>query len=361
MWSALVIRALQSDAVSQVLSKRSDEELVTQTPDSPHPVKDGFGLAALIINWILAVSVSLTLTYTLYNLFPILTIVEDDSPSTSYSPVPTSNKQDEELEELTSMDGKDTFIDAEEGSSTPRSKPITSSVRSIYFHLLSISGGRSLFRGCVCYMAHAASVLVIGLSFGLLPFVPDIVAFTVAGLLTIPLETAWTHIVISKPSEKRFWRRLPKFGPAFRATALPTVVVYVVEWLTQNLPLSLALGLYGQTPDPQAAFPWMLLLLLYLLASVFLVLPLQMVLVRAQASLLPDDEQTIVPFDRAFKLNKVEGKGYMSMLDAWRSFSRPAWVRLLKLYAKGFAIMTVVHFGLIALAAVEFFIIYRVF
>ncbi len=78
-----------------------------------------------------------------------------------------------------------------------------------------------------------------------------------------------------------------------------------------------------------------------LLLTILLWIPASVVLTRVQASLLPDTEETIVPFDRSFggKIvpEIVGGSGAIGIVDAWTTFDRSSWIRLIKAYVKVFA------------------------
>ena len=66
--------------------------------------------------------------------------------------------------------------------------------------------------------------------------------------------------------------------------------------------------------------------------------------------MLPDDANTLVPLDSSIRSQKQEQMGFMSWLHAWRMFSRAAWVRMVKVYAKIFVttiLVELVAFGLI--------------
>ena len=80
---------------------------------------------------------------------------------------------------------------------------------------------------------------------------------------------------------------------------------------------------------------------------------------RVQASLLPEEEETIIPFDRSFG-GKVEpkivgGTGAVSMVDAWKSFDIATCIRLVKLYVKIFVIeiATTVLFTMVGVAELK--------
>ena len=59
---------------------------------------------------------------------------------------------------------------------------------------------------------------------------------------------------------------------------------------------------------------------------------------RLQASLLPEDDEPIVPFDRTFGGKVVPaiigGSGMIGMRDAWKTFDWNAIVRVVKVYVK---------------------------
>lgn len=281
--------------------------------------------------------------YTLQHVFPTLAIVEDPSPP-AYEPVSLNDDAQSLAEENAPV-----ADEAARGGSQARL--ITSSVRSTYRTLTAISGFRSLFRGLACYFALTFASSVV---FGILSstFVPSLIAAPISAVALVQVYTAWTHIVISTPSSKTFWQRLPPFKKAFQATALPVVMFFFAKELSTFVPKMLAYGMSMNLPNPKqpGVIPegdkndiWkaVLVLLLALVMNIFLVIPTQVILTRVQASLLPDEDDTIVPFDRSFQ-GKVEpaivgGKGFVTIKDAWQSFPRASWIRLVKLYVKIFA------------------------
>jgi len=79
---------------------------------------------------------------------------------------------------------------------------------------------------------------------------------------------------------------------------------------------------------------------------ILLEVPATVTVVRVAASMLPEDYETIVPFDRSFggKVTPVilGGAGKIGMLEAWKSFSWSSRIRLIKLVGKVFAIIVAV-------------------
>ncbi|KAI1812759.1 ubiquitin carrier protein [Poronia punctata] len=303
--------------------------------------------AVLLLNLIVFLPVTLIVTYTFQHVYPTLAIVEDPSP-----PTYVSLQDDERLND--------------EYSSAPSEPPVvTASLRSTHRAVYAAGGWRSLFRGFTAYI-----FLVIVRGFVSIIFVgagvPPVIVVPLVSLVLVQPYAVWTHMIISAgPNPRPFWKRLPPFKRTFEATALPVLLYVLANEVTTFIPLLLA-GLLGmniwdpENPNalPQAdkhdAWKGFLVLLCAILTHVFFVIPAQVVLTRVQASFLPEEEDTIVPFDRTFG-GKVEpaivsGKGYVNMSDAWKSFSRASWVRLVKLYLKIFAIvvaLTMIWAGII--------------
>ncbi|KAI5925244.1 putative ubiquitin conjugating enzyme [Camillea tinctor] len=301
----------------------------------------GWAWGVLFLDFIVFLPFFLVVNYTFQHVFSTLAIIEDPSPP-AYEPL--------SLNDDTQSFAEDNAPVADEAAAGGETRAVTSSFRGIYRTLISVGGWRSLFRGGACWFAASmATAFLYGIFTA--AWVPALVAAPLSALALVQLYTAWTHIVISTPSPKRFWHRLPPFKKAFQATALPVVVYFLALELTSFLPKGLAylIGMTtwdasqpGTIPEGDVNDIWkaVIVLLVSLVLHIFLVIPAQVVLTRVQASLLPEEDDTIVPFDRSFQ-SKVEpaivgGKGFVSMIDAWKTFSRASWTRLVKLYLKIF-------------------------
>lgn len=161
----------------------------------------------------------------------------------------------------------------------------------------------------------------------------------------------WTHVVMSNPSSKSWWRRFPSWK-AGNKILLPTAIWATAEQLAIYVP-TVIFGIYGlnrYAEDPShyhevapeafandiiSVFTCVLVALFIVFAIVF---PAEVTLTRVQASMLPEEDESIVPFDRSFG-GKVEpevvgGIGCVGMLDAWKTFDWAARIRLIKLYVK---------------------------
>ena len=92
---------------------------------------------------------------------------------------------------------------------------------------------------------------------------------------------------------------------------------------------------------------------------VLIVIPADVTLKRVQASMLPEEDESIVPFDRTFagkvKPEILGGSGAVSMLDAWKSFDKSARIRLMKLYLKVFlvSVLTSIMFAMILVGEIK--------
>lgn len=293
-------------------------------------------------------------------------MVEDPSPP-AYEPV-SLNDDTQSLP----GDAAASPLEADEAGGAPHAA-ITSSLRATHRTLRGISGWASYLRGLGAWAAMFAGTMLI---YGALTAarVPSLLAGPVSAVALLPLYTAWVHVVISAPSPRPFWRRLPPFARTFRAAAAPVLLYFFALELSSLVPglVGRAVGLPqwsaaqpGTVPEAGAADVWKALLVFCLAAAlkVFLVVPAHVVLTRVQASLLPEEDETIVPFDRSFR-GKLEpavvgGSGYVSVRDAWATFDRASWVRLVKLLAKLFAVGFVVGLAWMAVVVPELFVILR--
>lgn len=115
----------------------------------------------------------------------------------------------------------------------------------------------------------------------------------------------------------------------------------------------------GSVPQFNGHLVWqsLVIILVTIASAVLLVIPAEVILVRVQASLLPADADTIVPFDRSFG-GKVEpevvtGRGYVDFQTAWVTFERASWVRLYKLLAKIVAVTFAMYALVLAIVLPE--------
>ncbi|KAF7558975.1 hypothetical protein G7046_g5171 [Stylonectria norvegica] len=328
--------------VGHALWKRAVEE----GQDAEYELPAWAGLVYLL-DLIILLPIFLVISYTFKQVYPVLAIIEDENPP-AYEPV--------------SLNDDGASLAEESPIAVSGSKPtngaagtVTSSFRAIHRVLLANGGVRAYFRGFTCLFAqNILTGLLMGIFTGVFGGLFTPVATLIAGLTLVQYSTAWVHIVITRPSPLHFWSRLPPFKRTFEATWKAVGAYWLATELAKWIPFVFAKILHFSiprfTPGQPTEIPqsngqvWkgLVLLAIGFTCQVFITIPAHVILVRVQASLLPDEEDTIVPFDRSFEglvePAVVGGLGYVTLKSAWATFSRAAWRRLVILYVKIFAV-----------------------
>ena len=237
----------------------------------------------------------------------------------------------------------------------PSDQPVTTSVRGTYRLLKSHGGYAAFLRGFGCIVVYGvAQSIVYGILSSLLPRVLAPFATILSMLCVVQLGAAWVHIIITPKSPLHFWQRLPPFGKTFRATYAATLLYFVAKEASAYAPYLVAkiCGLtipdfskpheewgedYGDSKKSWVVVP---IVLTSIVTWALLQIPSRVVLVRIQASLLPPEAHTIVPFDRSFG-GRVEpvvvgGKGYATIKEAIATFGLGSWKRLYMMCIKIF-------------------------
>jgi tetrahydromethanopterin S-methyltransferase subunit F len=273
-------------------------------------------------------------------LIATLAAVEDTNPDIyvriASNPDPTKPNDDDE--------------DAELATPTPP-KPITSKLRTTVKHLRSRAGFWSRFRGMSMFLAYSglrgflsAWMPVSTTSFGYQFFVQSFVSVALANW-----QMAWVHIIISEPSPKRFYQRIPSWRDWIKiapAAALENVLSCAAFFL----PMSVAsffgwfnvAGNDNDVPSMVTFYRFMGASVIPAILAMLLSIPARVIFIRVAASMLPEEDETIVPFDRSFG-GKVSpaitgGSGKIGLMDAWTTFDWSARVRFAKVIGKTFAI-----------------------
>ncbi|KIW23967.1 uncharacterized protein PV07_09709 [Cladophialophora immunda] len=296
--------------------------------------------------------------YTYGHLLPILCMVE--SPETeAYVPVGTIEPTDPPAYSATPApkpahgqpDGPEDDTDGDAEVLLVRNKPFTASIRQTILHLRARAGYWSRFRGLSMFLAwNMVGGFLISIIANIFPNRLGIaVAAIIAETALATWHMAWVHIVISEPSEKRWYKRIPTLR------TWPKIAPAVALWATTHqvvaiLPM-LVCGSFGSlkhmdNPDykpgrkdlyavgGQGILGFSLMVALFVLLQI----PATVTLVRVAASMLPEEDETIVPFDRTFGGKTtpaiIGGQGKIGLVEAWRSFSWESRMRLLRLMAK---------------------------
>lgn len=237
-------------------------------------------------------------------------------------------------------------------------KPITSSIRATIKHVVAHAGRFARFRGYRIYAVHSLLVALCSTFFSAaLPRVPGqaILVAAISGAAVANVHAAWTHKVVSMPNDKTFLQRLPAKSN-WKVLALPAALTaampYISLYLSCGVAMLMGLHKLDQENIPEytgmqiacLALRMLVVVVFAIVCTLFLCLPAMVTLVRIEASILPEDEDTIIPFDRTFGgkvvSRMVGGTGKIGFLDAWRSFNWEARRRLIKLFVKVFFILT---------------------
>lgn len=171
----------------------------------------------------------------------------------------------------------------------------------------------------------------------------------------------WIHVIISEPSSKRWYERIPrpflrtwkKIAPAVAIWAVSSQVVTILPLLVTN-----SFGVLRRLGDPdydpgmkdayagtgQLFFAMLLTVALFVLLQI----PATVAMVRVAASMLPEEDETIVPFDRTFggltTPEIIGGQGKIGIVEAWKSFNGECRRRLLRTVIKVAAIIVATWF-----------------
>lgn len=325
-----------------------------------------------VINVILFLPMVFIILYTFNHVFPALAMVEDDGAE--YEPVPLVEDEDSAGTEP----GAKNVVTRDAERLSLSNGPVTSSLRATHRLFRANGGFGASSRGYLCL---SASTVATGVLCGIFAsamgpiFAP--VAVLLASLALVQLSTTWVHIIITRRSSADFWRRLPPFRRTFDATALPTVIYWLAIQAANILPIALIylLGITvpgmkdssGRDRDahmtPEAwktaqSLKAIVVVIVTIAVGLGFIIPAQTILIRVQASLLPESEDTIVAFDRSFggavSPTILGGKGYATVADAWRSLTVSAWRRLLGLYVKIIFVNIFAMLGISLVIGLEF-------
>jgi hypothetical protein len=159
----------------------------------------------------------------------------------------------------------------------------------------------------------------------------------------------WTHTVVSEPSSLTWAQRLSQTDRnTWRALALPSFVHSIAEIATYGLPVAMFLfvgpEITNEMDNEHLLARGAVSLLAFVMLNVLILLPATVTRTRVEASFLPEDTNTIVPFDRTFNgainMLSLDTRAARKSLfiEAWRSFDMASRIRLVRFYVKEAAI-----------------------
>ncbi|OPB44686.1 hypothetical protein A0O28_0030050 [Trichoderma guizhouense] len=292
----------------------------------------------LLFDFTIFLPIIIVLNYTLPHVYPVFAITQDEEPIGHDSP---------NLNDVTNRP-----------SPTSPSRTNTSSPSAIYRLLVKNGGILANFRGLTLALLQSITTSgLIGYYGRFLGFKYHIVARLLRSLLMVQFSTLWLHLVIAQ-TDRPFWSRVPPFKRTLQATWRATILHWAAVEFTGLFPSMVASRMNIDWPSPglfgpdntysfrldmaagDAVFYFKCAAVIFatVVGSIFFVVPSQVVLLRIQASLLPVEDSTIIPFDRSFKGRvqpaRTNGRDYATISDAWRSFSWANWQGLIILSFK---------------------------
>jgi uncharacterized membrane protein YidH (DUF202 family) len=324
-----------------------------------------WGVAVVYVSIFVASTFVTLVSYMLNEVVTTLCMIE--SPMAAITVSPSTQEPSDKEEE------KETLLETGPTITLVNQKPITSSIRGTLRHLVANAGRFARFRGFRIHAVYSLLSSVVAIFFsGALPMVPgqSIVAAGLSGAILANIHAAWTHKVVGMPTEKTLWQRIPAKSH-WKTLALPATIHAVMPYISLYMTIGVAmlLGLHKlEQENMKTCAQWtglcvrfVALIIFSIACTLFLCLPAVVTLVRIEASILPEDQDTIIPFDRTFGGKVVSklmgGTGIVGFLDAWKSFNWEARRRLIKTYAKSFAIMMAIMLVVVHVLLFEIFVI----
>ncbi|KAI4654277.1 uncharacterized protein J4E78_007322 [Alternaria triticimaculans] len=324
-----------------------------------------WGVVVIYISiFVASVAISL-ISYMLNEVVTTLCMVESPMAAITVSPTTyePSDKEDE----------KETLLETGPTITLVNQKPITSSIRATLRHLVANAGRFARFRGFRIHVLYSFLAGIVSTFFnGALPMVPGqpIIVAGITGAVLANVHAVWTHKVVGMPTEQSLWQRMPSKSN-WKTLAVPATIASVMPYISLYLSFGVAMlmGLHKLEQEKiSSCAAWtglavriLTLFVFVIVCTLFLCLPAMVTLIRIEASILPEDQDTIVPFDRTFGGKVVSkmmgGTGVVGFLDAWRSFNWEARRRLIKLFFKNFFIIVGIFIVIAHVLAAEAFVI----
>lgn len=288
-----------------------------------------------------------------------LATIEDTNPDIyvriATEPDPTKPTNDEDPELVTA---------------TPP-KPITSKLRTAVKHLRSRAGFWSRFRGMSMFIVYLGANGFIG---ALIPinsssYLHQFLLQSIASLLLATWQMAWVHIVISEPSPKRFYQRIPsyrtwpKIAPAAALQGTMIAAAFFIPMAIAKFAGWLDVSGDQEIPPIVAIYRFLGVCVIPGILAFLVSMPAHVIFVRVAASMLPEEYETIVPFDRSFG-GKVSpaitgGSGKIGLWDAWATFDWAARVRFVKIVGKTLAMEVALGIFAALVLGGQIFVMYK--
>ena len=250
-----------------------------------------------------------------------------------------------------------------------KEEPLTASMRNTVRHLISIGGAGARWRGLgasiTYHIAHSVCMNLVCAMFGqssptIYARIPYCVAWILSGVFLSTIHATWTQVMISQPSALPWWKRISGGRQMYKALILPSLVYAVAQLALVMIPFAIfsafapavAYGREFVAEDQKRAIAGAISALgAAFFIGLAVVLPASVTLTRVEASLLPEDQEIIVNFDRtlggaAISSTRLATSDYTAMfVGAWKSFDRASRARLIKFYVKMSLLLSFIVFA----------------
>jgi hypothetical protein len=364
----LARRAMSHPQTTTFVKRAMNGDGLGRNPNDPNDVPI-WGVV-LVYTTIFAAFVGISLiSYMLNEVVVTLCMVESPTAAITLSETPSTTAASDKED----ADEKETLLETGPTVTLVNQKPITSSIRATVRHLVAHAGRFARFRG---YKIHVLYSLLSGITAtffsGALPNMPGqaILGAALTGALLANLHAAWTHKVVGMPTQTSLLAHIPAKAH-WKTLAVPAALKAVMPFISLYLTAGVAMLFSLHTVEPHSPMTCaqtigliarvLAVVVFAVSCTLFLCLPAMVTLARIEASLLPEDRDTIVPFDRTFGGKVVSkmmgGTGVVGFLDAWRSFNWEARRRLIKLMAKNFFIVVGMFVVVLHVVVLEAFVI----
>ncbi|KAH7384461.1 hypothetical protein BKA66DRAFT_462241 [Pyrenochaeta sp. MPI-SDFR-AT-0127] len=348
-----------SHSTTTSLVKRS---LYAQDGNGHEVEVPAWGMVLLFVSFMATMMFVSLVSYMLQQVVATLCMVE--SPVAAITISPSTHEPGDAAE-------KEGLLETGPAITLVHQKPITSSIRATIKHLVANAGRWARFRGIKIHFLYAFSFSFLAQTLtAVLPNIPGqpVLVAGLSGAALANLHASWTHKVVGMPTDKSFWQRIPSKSnwktlalPAAIEAAMPYISLYLIAGLAFLFRLHKLdqenLADYNGAQWASLIVRMISIFILAISCTLFLCLPAIVTLVRIEASILPEDQDTIIPFDRTFGGKVVSrilgGTGVVGFLDAWRSFNWEARRRLIKLFIKVFMIMSALVFIIVHVLVFE--------
>jgi hypothetical protein len=207
----------------------------------------------------------------------------------------------------------------------------------------------ALFRGLgIMMLISAFDVSIVALGEKFFNSALAIVVHIIPSLALVQLYTLWTHTVLTQPSTKSLWQRIPPFKATLRATGGALAIALTSRALARVV-LTRALGIDELNPivNPYQPIRGGMMWAVGLCISEVILMPANMVLARVQASMLPADDNPVIFLDEALRGDGKNGQSKaIGLKDAWTTSGWGTWHRLIILYVQVCVLVLVCGGGL---------------